>query len=547
MSDIGPETISISTSESSDGARFRFAVNDLQAGFNEVGAGFDINACSLFDFGCMAGISISLKLHEFSFEMELINGGDYLAIVPQSVNLDFDLDIDPQYDGSICDAASFIVNEIESLLDIAGAGLEVLVDLASEFLGAINQLMGPLNVPIPEVTVPILEGNNLTFIPQMKELRSSSVELAASVSASFRGVLTTPDWRTGNYSVFSVVPDDTAVSPVLENQANFNVFDSGLNTLIRAVWYVVWATLATDQLAQGSELCEPSPGDPCPFPPFIAKHTGLQRILLRTVFPLSIGIFRSYRSSILLSPPSLKFETDIVSGSTSATIIVEGVRRNGEVVKLTDITAPVTVKGSLPDYDVESGKLSDLKITSFEIGELVPGDGRYRARPLFRLVRRAINGIVRLLVSRVNDAIDKELASQSLKLPTIKDFPLKDEGLSLLVDLLAVNLDAVAASATTSSFLNLDGSIAAAILTDSGARIAPPVFSKPTGFDSESLRLSVYDEMVGKAWTEQNSNKTYAFYYHREEDDIKTFTTIRYDEDSGEVLEKNGDSWVPLA
>lgn len=234
---------------------------------------------------------------------------------------------------------------------------------------------------------------------------------------------------------YKPISPTTTVSPPLSDDLNIGFFANGFNSIVDGLWYLAWSTIAVDEAAVDSLLCQTTPNDPCPFPPLIQEWEffSLRKHLLSAVF-VRQGRFRSFTTNLVLSPPEIQFdgESNSMSGLATAVLQLEGVRRNGDRVALATLNAGLVASTTIPDFDATAGRWSPFELSLEVLKPMV----EFAGDPPVEILVESLLGIGAAIVNEasdrllefVNDGIETALArSPAWLVPDVEGFPLPDK------------------------------------------------------------------------------------------------------------------------
>ena len=282
--------------------------------------------------------------------------------------------------------------------------------------------------------------------------------------AFFMSALSQPAWRQGRSITTKATSLVSKLHDKEDNLVHCSLGASGLNALAESAWYISWSEAqpaAQDSLT--SDLCLPSPNDPCPFPPMVAKSNTAINIALGAFFFPS-GVFTDFTIFLLVPPPKFTFNENpsTISGTTAAHMYIDGTSLwSGQKVRLANISMQVSVTATIPMYDASSGYFHRLRIEKVHLD-----------KPIIKFTRQSyINNLVQfpfqfaestvntklkeMIIPDVNRKIEQALSNMPLYINPLKNVPRK--GLSLHFFLGSVKTSTVGRSLDgIDSYLTLD-------------------------------------------------------------------------------------------
>ena len=150
--------------------------------------------------------------------------------------------------------------------------------------------------------------------------------------------------------------------------ASISIGSVGASAFIENLWYLVWATLATDARGGESGLCTTTDTDPCPFPPIVTSVARGDPLFtaLSAIF-IGHGPYSSFETSVLLPSPSVWFESGgsagSIKGMQTANMLVRGISDSKSDL-LATVLAPYSLVAATPKYDPATGIFSGLDISN---------------------------------------------------------------------------------------------------------------------------------------------------------------------------------------
>ena len=466
--------------------------------------------CPGYDFGAEIG-SVG-----FTADVEVVDNGTVFTIkgVSAAANpLSLAISVvnnDPQ---AACD---LVFPSVQEAVTSAGEAMQaqfadLLGPLVEEFVLSIEtsiEYTTPLEIDFTETG-----SHTLTITPFLSRFEVDGDDFLIAGGADIAATLTEPSWRAGN----SLTPAIEKSLPTISSEdetVNLKIGDSGLNSIIEAAWYLVWNSIdlsglpladlglnlqARDESEISAPLCgyQATETDPCPYPPIKVGAGGLDGFLLWLIF-LFDGIFiGGFTYHIVVEPPrvsnfwyfltsclSTKFvalssrthisclvpsfqirftDENAVLNAQAQVSVVGNTLLRGEVPLLT-IDSDFDAITTLPNYDGETGVLSDFKLEEVMIGALTFNFGWINGLAFWlAILSDTINSIVKDLIGglvpEVNSAIAGILSSIPIKIP---DLLIGDQTLSVsLVDTVIASTEE---ENDETGFLELGGIIEASVV-----------------------------------------------------------------------------------
>lgn len=328
--------------------------------------------------------------------------------------------------------------------------------------------------------IPPIKGNTgrIQTVLNIEAFMVSGDHVVLKGGPIFTSVLARPAWRAGR----SYTPQASSLGWNLREDKDKLVGcwlgTSGLNALAESAWYLSWSEAPTTEevMAQtvASILCEPSPNDPCPFPPMIAPSNSAINLALGAFF-LPSGLFSNFTVSLLVPPPKFRFHENPsrISGTTSCFMYIDGTSRwSGQEVRLANITMPVSVTATIPTYDAATGYFHGLRLENVRVEDPITTFPRQPyinklAKFPFHFAEGAVNKrLEEVEIPQANANLEQALSKMPLYINPLKNVPRK--GLSMHFSLQSVGISAVGQSGEgDDSYLTLDADLRVTVSDDS--------------------------------------------------------------------------------
>jgi hypothetical protein len=505
--------------------------SNLSAGFHNVGcsagfaAGFPIN-CSI---SCQAMVTIPAL--EISAEVQLLDDGVTLRITPTGISLpNLSILLVPNFD-NVC---SVLAAPIVAVFGLLGG---LLTNVALPFLqgvifDGVKSLICP-NGACPEISIPAIPpiainaAGQLNVYPDLQQLWADAPGLIIGNGLGhFQSTLSSPAWRAGRSHLTPLGTSGGIETPVpsIDDMASISLGSVGASAFIENLWYLVWATLATDArgyIAGGeSGLCTATDTDPCPFPPIVTSVAPGDPLftVLSAIF-VGHGPYSSFENCVQLPSPSVRFETEGSAGSIKgmqmANMLVRGLS-DSKLDLLATVSAPYSLDAAVPKYDAATGIFSGLEISSlvFDSPQVTfPGQPPLEdlVKQLLDLAAAGLSTVAGMLVPLLNNAIAKALANTPLKIPAIEGVPLA--GQTLHIDLATASARGVSSPGENlQSYLKVDASVT---VTVSGQPDPPgaPLSSRKGEESEKSIRDTVIETAARWAKESNNPNASFSSFY----------------------------------
>lgn len=439
--------ITISPIKGKDKISLKVKVKQPTAGFNtvSVSAGFAAGV----PINCAINAKASVSISQLSMDLALtLNDSagkkdSSFTITPDNVKISGVLvGLTPKFNNACSVLASPIVA-------VFGTLSTSLTNIALPFLqGTISDAVEDIICPkgkcpsfsIPTIpTIKLNDAGTLHIYPDIQDLTTSSVQYEAKGLAHFQATLTKPDWRSGSSLLTPSSPSGSLPTFSDDNIANIFIEDDGVNSFVESIWYLVWATLATDKSAASSDLCSKTEFDACAFPPMLSNITnGTEKAAFDAAFALR-GVFSGYQQYVLINPPQISFREDgSIQGSSNTVMKVYSKNFRNKDVLLVTVDATASFSVTTPSYDPETGYFSNLSIFDPNLDvspPIFPTD-----IPTQDIITNLVNGaedqinkVLTTIVPLINKALADALSKFPLKIPEIPNAPLP--GTDLHIDL----------------------------------------------------------------------------------------------------------------
>jgi hypothetical protein len=499
--------------------------SNLSAGFRSVGVsagfacGFPVN-CRI---SCQANVTIPAL--EISAELQLLDDGVTFRITPVGASLpNLSILLVPDFD-NVC---SVLAAPIVAVFGELGT---LLTDIALPFLqgvifDGVKSLICP-NGACPEISIPaippiVINAGQLNVYPDLQRWAGAPGEIMGNGLGHFQSTLSSPAWRAGRSHLTPLGTSAGIETPVptIDNMASISIGSVGASAFIDNLWYLVWATLATDARGGESGLCTATNTDPCPFPPIVTSVAAGDPLFtaLSAIF-IGHGPYSSFETSVLLPSPSVRFETGgsagSIKGMQTANMLVRGLSDSKSDL-LATVSAPYSLDAAVPKYDAATGIFSGLEISNpvFDSPAVTfPGQPPLQdlVKQLLDLAAAGLTTVAGMLVPLLNNAIAKALANTPLKIPAIEGVPLA--GQTLHIDLATASARGVSSPGENlQSYLKVDASVT---VTVSGQPDPPgaPLSSRKGEESEKSIRDTVIETAARWAKDSNNPNASFSSFY----------------------------------
>lgn len=404
---------------------------------------------------CNPVVVAALTMPQFSFNVDMVKQPTSLLDIISGESSSFrialgnvqlqplDLQFTVQSTGGLCntvlDRLTAVVNQAADLLSTAAT---------NQFRTQIAKFLNPLldTVPIAfETPIAILNGQ-LDVKLGLQSFTSTGTGIQSIIGASFSSALDQPAWRQGN-SYQRPLPDVPSTDFTALNSdrlVHLQLTYPPVNQLLAAVWYQVWASVATDEavVAQtGDDFCNAvdADADPCPFPPIRSDpFTILDRILLRIGFLFQTA----FKYHAVVEPPALAVvqRLVVVDNTTNTTqtvlqgrvptkVALRGTSWLSETAlekTLAILGVEVVLETDVPGYDPVTGTIR-FDGFAFRLENAV-SETRLLFTELF--VQAAVGFLNQFIAKRLlkplNTGIQLALNLIPLRIPKLKNLPLRN-------------------------------------------------------------------------------------------------------------------------
>ena len=142
------------------------------------------------------------------------------------------------------------------------------------------------------------------------------------------------------------------------------------------------------------------------------------------------GLLETIYTKANLLPPTVEFTSTAITGKQTTKVSLEGQPLFGKkgLMQLAQAEVAYSFEASLPTFDAATGKLSEIKIGSFMLGEPIVTGGKKTSNviELLGIALSELAGILEQdLIPTVQSAIDVALNDlPALTIPPIPNFPL---------------------------------------------------------------------------------------------------------------------------
>jgi hypothetical protein len=513
---------------STDSAQLVFTSNNLKIE-TSIASQFSV-AFRVGEAQCNPVVVAALTMPQFSFGVNMVKQPtSLLDIVNDSASSyrislgnvqlqPLDLQFTVQTTGGLCntvlDRLSAVVNQAADLLSTAAT---------NQFRTQIAKYINPLldNVPIAyETPIDILNGQ-LDVKLGLQSFTSTGTGVQSIIGASFASTLDQPAWRQG-FSYQKPLPDvpSTGITSLNDNRlVHLQMTYPPINQFLAAIWYQVWASVATDETAAaqaGDDFCAAvdATADPCPFPPIRSDpFTIFDRLLLRVGFVFQ----KAFKYHAVVEPPALEVAQRLVLNADNTTNSTQTVLQGRIPTKvalrgtswisdtalektLAVLGVDVVLETDVPGYDPVTGTIR-FDGFSFRLENAV-SETRLLLTSLF--VQAAVGFLNQFIAQRLlkplNTGIQAALNLIPIRIPKLKNLPLRNYTTSFsLPDFffkfgdtfeLATNLD-----------INIEGpsgKVVASVVADEQSAL-PAVPDVADATEDVFLYSSVYDSASGES------------------------------------------------
>jgi hypothetical protein len=530
LNDIGEDQITLTTvavPSQSDRFTVYLRASNVSAGFRSVGvsagfaAGFPLN-CSI---SCQA--SVVIPALEISAELQLLDDGVTFRITPVGAFLpNLGIGLYPKFD-NVCSVLASPIVAVFGLL------ATLLTNVALPFLqgvifDGVKSLICP-NGACPELSIPAIPpiaidpAGQLNVYPDVQQIGADVPgQIMGYGLGHFQSTLSSPAWRAGRSHLTPLGTSGGIETPVpsIDDMASISIGSVGASAFIENLWYLVWATLATDARGGESGLCTATDTDPCPFPPIVTSvAAGDPLFTAFAVIFIGHGPYSSFETSVLLPSPNVRFETGDTAGSVkgmqTANMVVRGLSTSKWDL-LATVSAPYSLDAAVPKYDPATGIFSGLEISSlvFDSPKVeFPGQPPLEdlVKQLLDLAAAGLSTVAGMIVPLLNNAIAKALANAPLKIPAFEGLPLA--GQTLHIDLATASARGVSSPGENlQSYLKVDASVT---VTVSGQPDPPeaPLSSRKGEETEDSIRDAVVKTAARWAKESDNPNASFSSFY----------------------------------
>jgi hypothetical protein len=500
--------------------------SNVSAGFRNVGvsAGFAAGVPINCRISCQA--SVTIPALEISAQLQLLDDGVTFRITPVAASLpNLSIVLIPAFD-NVCSVLAapivFVFGELGSFLTNLA-----LPFLQGVILDGVKSLICP-NGACPEISIPAIPplainvAGQLNVYPDLQRWADTPGEIVGNGLGHFQSTLSSPAWRAGRSHLTPLGTSGGIQTPVpsLDDMASISIGAVGASAFIEDLWYLVWATLATDARGGESGLCTATDTDPCPFPPIVTSVAAGDPLFtaLSAIF-VGHGPYSSFETSVLIPSPSVRFETGgstgSIKGMQTANMLVRGLSDSKSDL-LATVSAPYSLDAAVPKYDAATGIFSGLEISNLVFDSpavTFPGQPPLEnlVKQLLDLAAAGLTTVAGMLVPLLNDAIAKALANTPLKIPPIEGVPLA--GQTLHIDLANASARGVSSPGENlQSYLKVDASVT---VTVSGQPDPPgaPLSSRKIEESEESIRDTVIATAARWATESNNPNASFSSFY----------------------------------
>jgi hypothetical protein len=417
--------------------------------------------------------------------------------------------------GGLCNALlgrlTAVVNQAADFLSTAAT---------NQFRTQIAKFLNPLLDTVPvafETPIDILNGQ-LNVKLGLQSFTSTGTGVQSIIGTSFASTLNQPAWRQG-YSYQKPLPDvpSTDVAAINDDRlVHFQVTYPPINQFLSAVWYQVWASVATDETAAaqaGDDFCAvvDAAADPCPFPPIRSDpFTIFDRLVLRLAF-----LFQSaFKYHAAVEPPVLVVAQRLVLNADNSTNSTQTVLQGRVPTKvalrgkswlsqtalertLAVLGAEVVLETDVPGYDPVTGTIQFNGFT-FRIENAVSETRLVLAGYFVQAAVSFLNQfIAQRLLQPLNTGIQLALDRIPLRIPKLKNLPLRNYTTSFRLPDFRVQLGDTFQLATNLAIDVQGPSGMASVVAD--APSALPAVPEVTDAEDVFLYSSVYDSATGNS------------------------------------------------
>ena len=364
--------------------------------------------------------------------------GKVLSMDAEDVTIgNMQLDIDPRYNN----ACSVIAFPITKILDIYAQDIvnNQKASMENDAKTALSSAVRSSKAYITSTVIKFSQEGELTIVPAIRKMRKDT-HLLTDTHVSFYSHLTSPDWRAGyGYTpTFHVTGELPQAST--SHVANINIRASGINALIDSLWYLTWASIATDPAGKFSSVsCHTqfarSLLDPCPFPAYIYDVCATEGFLCNML--VGGGVFNTNaQSHAVLPPPRFIFENGMIVGKAhpSVAIVTHSLMREVNIVAELEVECIITA--SMPTFDTANGTFSGLEILSIDLGVPVltkqTGFFNLAGDRFVDFTTETLEHIIQFFLPKINEHLTETLkGSPPLILPTWENAPIESTAIDM--------------------------------------------------------------------------------------------------------------------
>ena len=475
-----------------------------------------------FTCTCGVGLTPTITLEEMSIEFTLqMVDETHAQLAASDVTMEgLSLDFHPEIEG-VCD----FIGEFLAGVATIGRLEDRLFDLFKEgFLDFVEQTLDGQTIPFDQLGILQLPTGTITPTLNVTSLSATQQDVSATLAASFQANLQQPAFRKGNsYGTILSSDRNNVEEADVRGLASAHLSFQGINDLIQSIWYTQWASMATDETAMASPLCQDlainqgvtttNQRDACPFLPIIRTRTSSDPDWWFMNLMYTFGIYSEFKYSFVIPPPTLDFVDNQFQGSVPATLLVQGVPRlaNQELRDLFTITGAVDVRAPTPTYNTETSRITNFEITNLEIRDMQMDFSRkallgWLFDPTNFVNSNIIEALLPLVMTTANGALQQFLQDTPMDIPPIPGFPMREKAVQLR--LVEPSVTGIAATNGAPGFLDLDGSISVEVIDNPDTKVTPV---KLKTLNVTQTEATMFNKVAAMAQKERNSNATYTY------------------------------------
>lgn len=420
-----------------------------------------------------------------------------------------------------CEVATDIVTELSTLVveglsalitEVAGDINEALSNAATDFAKQFRTSNIPLTFPITGLE--IVSGRMLDITPSVVSYGADSSPanyLQSDGALAVTARLTEPAHRAGSSLVIETGELSEFPDPSVDQLVNVHISSDGINEeLIEPGFYLAWSTVATDEAAMKSSLCESTPLDPCKYPPVQLDIEGVAGFFVTLATMLFTGPMKDWRLEAVAYPPRVEFgEEQVVSGIVSGSVVLRAKSLFGNEKEVAAVDVSAAIDALIPSYDSATGQFSRIGFhdAGINVDDIILGT---LFSPLIEfLVQRPLVGLVNSVFGNViptlNDFLSNAVQSIPFKIP---DIPVDFLGFDVVTEFEGAFAEGVPATGGTGSYLKLGSNFVVRSKRNDSVRSTTlnerksPSVSSRTAQDSTAFQMAMLpDATVGATFS----------------------------------------------